>query len=61
MKKLFTVLLLLGLTLSSAFAADKPKLPNLKPKRKPKVEQVSKYPDSYLDTVDVNRKLLLND
>ena len=61
MKKLFTVLLLLGLTLSSAFAADKPKLPSLKPKRKPKVEQVSKYPDSYLDTVDVNRKLLLND
>ena len=53
--------LLLILTLIPAFGQEKQKRPLFKLKPQPKVEQVSKYPDSYLDTVDVNRKLLLND
>ena len=44
-----------------ALAAEKPKrlLPQFK--KKAKVEKVSPYPDSYLDTVNVTKKLLLND
>ncbi len=59
--KRFLLLVLLGLSVCSAWAADKPKLPSLWPKKKAKVEKVSPYPDSYLDTVNVNKKLLLND
>ena len=61
MKKTLILLLLLCLSGPFALAQAKPKLSFLKAVRKPKVEKVSKYPDSYLDTVDVSRKLLLND
>ena len=41
--------------------AEQPKFPRLFPKKKVKVEQPAAYPDAYLDTVNVNKKLLLND
>ena len=60
MKKLFLSLLLI-LTVLPALSQEKPKRSLFPVKRHPKVEKVSKYPDSYLDTVNLSRKLLLND
>ena len=62
MKKTLTLLLLLLFAGPALFSQEKkPKHSFLKLNKKPKIEQVSTYPDSYLDTVDVSRKLLLND
>lgn len=61
MKKRLAFLLLLYLSASLALAAEKPKNPLRKEGRKAKVVQTSKYPDEYLDTVDISKKLLLND
>ena len=60
MKKLFLSLLLI-LTVLPALSQDKPKRSLFPVKRHPKVEKISKYPDSYLDTVNLSRKLVLND
>lgn len=59
MKKLLAILLALT-TVSVALAQEKPHsfLPKLK--KKPKVEVPAKYPDEYLDTVNLNKKLRLN-
>ena len=59
--KRIVLLLLAAFLVHPAFSADKPKLPQLKLKKKAPMEKVSKYPDSYLDTVNVTKKLLLND
>lgn len=62
MKKTLTLLLLLLLAAPALFSQEKKsKFSFLKLNKKPKVEKVSAYPDAYLDTVDVSRKLLLND
>ena len=61
MNKRILSILLLCLTLIPAFSQEKHKRALFTVKHKPKTVQVSKYPDSYLDTVNVNRKLLLND
>ena len=61
MKKRLAFLLLLCMSASLAFATEKPKFPFLKQGRKAKTVQTSQYPVEYLDTVDVNRKLTLND
>lgn len=55
------ILILSGLIVCPAFAGDKPKLPFFKLRKAAKVEKVSPYPDAYLDTVNVQKKLLLND
>lgn len=60
-KKTLLIALLSCLVLLPGRAAVKPKLPQLRLKKKEKVEQVARYPDSYLDTVNVDKKLLLND
>ena len=59
MKKLLAILLALT-TVSVALAQEKPRsfLPKLK--KKPKVEVPAKYPNEYLDTVNLNKKIRLN-
>ena len=63
-RTLFLTGLLLTLLLSPSLAQEKQKrlLPRLQRKEKAvKVQPEPRYPDSYLDTVNVNKKLLLND
>jgi hypothetical protein len=59
MKKLLAILLAL-MTVSVALAQEKPRSFLAKLKKKPKVEVPAKYPNEYLDTVNLNKKIRLN-
>lgn len=60
MRRKTVILILLSLCLVQSAFAWKPKL-RFKPREKAVTESVSLYPDEYLDTVNVDNRLVLND